>query len=82
MVRPRCWVLSAIQVENIVTKKDKKNGGAVRPCALTEENPISCKTVGRKTGRDEKPTLQLKYMSWKAVSDILQHMSEGVDLLR
>ena len=36
-VNPRCCVLSAIYTEMMVTRNDRKNGGAVRPCALTLE---------------------------------------------
>lgn len=31
IVKPLCCVLSAIQVENMVTKNEQKNGGAVSP---------------------------------------------------
>jgi hypothetical protein len=48
----------------IVVRNDAKNGGAVRPCALTAVKPISFNIVGRKTGRDEKLTLQLKYINF------------------
>ena len=61
---PRCWSRSASQVVAIVVINDAKNGGAVRPCALTAVKPISLRIVGRKTGRDEKLTLQLKYISF------------------
>jgi hypothetical protein len=47
----------------MVTRNDKKKGGAVRPCALIAVKPMSLRIVGRKTGSDEKLTLQLKYMS-------------------
>jgi hypothetical protein len=47
----------------IVAMKEAKNGGAVRPWALTAVKPISFRIVGRKTGSEEKLTLQLKYMN-------------------
>jgi hypothetical protein len=62
-IRPLCCVLSAIQVVPQVSKNDRKKGGAVNPCAFTAEKPISLRIVGRKTGREEKLTLQLKYIS-------------------
>lgn len=58
MVYPLCWVLSATQVEKIVTRKERKKGGAVRPWESTALKPISFSIVGRKTGRDEKPTCE------------------------
>jgi hypothetical protein len=53
ITRPLCWSLSATQVEKMVTKNARKNGGASRPCALTAVNPMSLRMVGRKTGREE-----------------------------
>jgi hypothetical protein len=44
--------------------KETKNGGAVRPWAWIDSKPMSSRIVGRKTGSEEKLTLQLKYMSW------------------
>jgi hypothetical protein len=55
-------------VVEIVTKNDKKKGGAVRPCALIAVKPMSLRIVGKNTGRDEKLTLQLKYMNCFGVS--------------
>lgn len=48
----------------MVLRKARKYGGAVRPCELIELNPMSVRMVGRKTGSDEKLTLQLKYINW------------------
>ncbi len=62
MVMPRYCVLSATQVEAMVTRNERKKGGAVSPWALTKEKPMSFKIVGRKTGSEKKPTLQLKYI--------------------
>jgi hypothetical protein len=61
----------------MVTRNDRKYGGAVSPWALTAvnptvwsasylqmvKNPLSLRIVGKKTGRDAKLTLQEKYMS-------------------
>jgi hypothetical protein len=47
----------------IVTKKERKYGGAVRPWEWIAVKPMSLIIVGRKTGSEEKLTLQLKYMS-------------------
>jgi hypothetical protein len=47
----------------MVTRKERKYGGAVSPWAWIAGKPMAFKIVGRKTGRDEKLTLQLKYMS-------------------
>jgi hypothetical protein len=44
-------------------RKDTKNGGAVKPCALMELNPISFKMVGKKTGSDENATFPEKYIN-------------------
>lgn len=60
-------------------RNDTKNGGAVSPCALMLENPISSRMVGRNTtnvsrdrfadqtiflpGKEANPTFVLKYMS-------------------
>lgn len=66
IMSPRCWVRSAIHVVRIVRRNDKKNGGAVSPCASTFVKPISERIVGRKTGSDAKLTLQLKYISYSA----------------
>jgi hypothetical protein len=49
----------------IVQRKEAKNGGAVRPCALIAVKPISLRIVGKKTGREEKLTLQLKYINYR-----------------
>lgn len=57
MVYPRCCVLSATQVEEMVMRNDTKKGGAVSPCASIALNPMSLSIVGKKTGSDEKPTL-------------------------
>lgn len=46
----------------IVRRKARKYGGAERPCAWILVKPISERMVGRKTGRDEKDTLQEKYI--------------------
>jgi hypothetical protein len=54
---------SATQVVAIVARKEAKKGGAVRPCALMAVKPISLRIVGRKTGSEEKLTLQLKYIN-------------------
>lgn len=80
-------------VEEIVTRNDKKKGGAVNPCESMLENPISSKMVGKKTshvvfrhmaiksqicspGRDEKPTLVLKYINFTGVSLSLQRCAD------
>lgn len=34
------------------TTRETRYGGAVSPCAWIDENPISVRMVGRKTGRD------------------------------
>jgi hypothetical protein len=47
----------------IVQRNDAKKGGAVRPCALIAVKPISLRIVGKNTGREEKLTLQLKYIN-------------------
>ena len=46
-----------------VMRKERKKGGAVRPWALIELKPISFRIVGRKTGNEEKETLQEKYIN-------------------
>lgn len=46
----------------ITTTKAMKYGGADRPWAFTAEKPISERIVGRKTGSEEKETLQEKYI--------------------
>lgn len=53
ITRPLCSSLSATQVEKMVTKNDRKKGGASRPCALTAVKPMSSRIVGRKTGKEE-----------------------------
>jgi hypothetical protein len=63
IVNPRCWMRSATQVVAIVARNEAKNGGAVSPWALMDVKPISLRMVGRNTGRDEKLTLQLKYIN-------------------
>lgn len=63
IMNPRCWMRSATQVLAIVAMKDARKGGAVRPWALIAVKPISLRIVGRKTGRLEKLTLQLKYIN-------------------
>lgn len=50
----------------MVQRNEAKNGGAVRPCALMAVKPISLRMVGKKTGREEKLTLQLKYINCKS----------------
>jgi hypothetical protein len=47
----------------MVQRNDAKKGGAVRPCALIAVKPISLRIVGKNTGREEKLTLQLKYIN-------------------
>lgn len=42
--------------------KARKYGGADSPWALTAENPISFKIVGRNTGRELNETLHEKYI--------------------
>ncbi|KAI5293591.1 hypothetical protein KEM52_005394, partial [Ascosphaera acerosa] len=64
IVYPRCCVRSATHVDAIVARKLAKNGGAVSPCALIDVNPMSFRMVGRKTGSEEKLTLQLKYINY------------------
>ena len=64
IINPRCRDRSATQVVAIVARKEAKNGGAVRPWALMAVNPISFRMVGRKTGSEEKLTLQLKYINY------------------
>ena len=44
-------------------KNEMKKGGAVSPWESIALKPISVRIVGRKTGSEEKLTLQLKYMS-------------------
>jgi hypothetical protein len=39
IIMPRCCVLSAIQVVAMVTRKERKNGGAVKPWAFTAVKP-------------------------------------------
>ena len=63
IINPRCWIRSATHGVTIVTRKEAKNGGAVRPWALMAVKPMSFRIVGRKTGNEEKLTLQLKYMN-------------------
>lgn len=63
IVSPRCCVRSATQVVAMVAKNEAKKGGAVRPWALIAVKPISFKMVGKKTGSEEKLTLQLKYIN-------------------
>ena len=41
----------------MVTRNERKKGGAVSPWESIVSKPMSFKIVGKKTGRDEKPTL-------------------------
>jgi hypothetical protein len=50
-------------VVTIVARNEAKNGGTVSPWALMAVKPISLRMVGRNTGREEKLTLQLKYIN-------------------
>jgi hypothetical protein len=63
IINPRCWIRSATQVVTIVARNEAKNGGAVSPWAWMAVKPISFKMVGKNTGREEKLTLQLKYIN-------------------
>ena len=49
IVYPLCWVLSATQVEKIVTRKETKNGGAVSPWESIALKPMSFNIVGKNT---------------------------------
>ena len=70
ITRPRCFVLSAIHVDKIHIMKDKKYGGAARPCASIDVKCIPVRIVGRKTGSDEKLTLHEKYISYSVVRNV------------
>ena len=63
IMRPRCCSRSAIQHVATVTMVETKYGGADKPCAVIEENPISFRIVGRNTGNEAYDTLHEKYMS-------------------
>jgi hypothetical protein len=47
----------------MTTRKDRKNGGAVNPCAFIELKPISFRIVGKNTGSEENATLPEKYIN-------------------
>jgi len=60
---PRMPTLSVVQAVIRITKKQRRYGGAVRPCDCTVVNsPISEMMVGTKRGREAKPTLTEKYI--------------------
>lgn len=75
MVYPRCCVLSATHVETIVTRNERKNGGAVRPCESIALKPISFSIVARKTGREEKPTLHWNQFKISKPTTVLEETS-------
>lgn len=65
----------------MVIRKETKYGGAERPCALIAVKPIWVSIIGRKTGKDEKLTLQLKYMSYSHSVSLLTEISSMFEQL-